>query len=142
MIPYVLAASHVVKSCMKCDIKGRSKNFMFWMIFLVLLQCCQAAPTSCPVAEVPSESQLSDELWLILFAAAPLAIALIAFFLGRMSKGEKLKESEKVTTIDTGTQKDQPVAREALRNEQGRAHEYQMADRESPRPLTWPRRRS
>ena len=84
------------------------------MIFLFLLQCRQAAPTSCPVAEAPPESQLSDELWLILFATAPLAIALIAFFLGRIFKGEKLKENEKITTIDIGTQKHQPVVPDRL----------------------------
>ena len=148
MIPYVLATSHVAKSRMKYDTKGRSKNFMFWMIFLFLLQCCQAAPSTCLVDETPPRSQLSDEIWLALFAVAPLAIAVIAFLLGRWSKGEKKGgkevkiEEEKVTTVDAFTQKnqkDEPIVharlREALKSEQARVNEYKMAARESRRAV-------
>ena len=145
MVPYVLATSHVVKSRMKYNTKGRSTNFMFWMIFLFLLQCCQAAPLACLVDEPPPQPQMSDELWLALFAAAPLAIALIAFLLGRWSKGEKKVkeeveiEEEKVATADAFTQKDEPIVherlREALKSEQARVHEYKMAARESRRAV-------
>ncbi|CAK9082391.1 Guanine nucleotide-binding protein-like 1 (GTP-binding protein MMR1) [Durusdinium trenchii] len=145
MIPYVLATSHVVKSRMKYDTKSRSKNFMFWMIFLFLLQCCQAAPATCLADGSPPPPQLSDEHWLALFAAAPLAIAVIAFLLGRWSKGEKKEkeemeiEEEKVTTADAFTQKDEPVVharlREALKTEQARVNEYKLAARESRRAV-------
>lgn len=103
---------------------------------MVLLKSCQATPTT--VAEAPPSSQLGDELWLALFAAAPLAIVLVAFFLGRMSSRE-VKKQEKVSTNDAGTQKPQPVILERLKeswkNEQVRVQEYQTAARESRKAM-------
>ena len=125
------------------------QNVFFWLaMFSFLLHSCkaelatgvlEAEPATCAMEE-PRNDFWNDLFWFAVFAMACMFPLCAAFLLGRCSRQSKKPPIEKVDTVETSTQKDQPIIpkrlREELKKEKALGAEHFAAAREARTALS------